>query len=264
MYRFLLTPRWIGGAVLAVVAAAVMVLLGNWQHDRYGERVARNARVAAGAAAAPAPLASVLTPPSVAGTPGPGPGDAAAWSKVTASGRYDTANEILVRGRSVHGSVGFEVVTPLLLGDGTAVLVDRGWNPPAPGGAMARPDVPAAPGGEVTVVGRVHASESRPGPVERRDGRIQVRRVSMAQLATQLPYPVYGGYVLLTEQTPAADPAFVGIPVEQQSALQNGGYAIQWWIFAAMVLAAYGWAAWREAHPKAPADSTADATPGTR
>ena len=260
MYRFLLTPRWIGGAALAATAAVIMVMLGNWQLHRYDERTDVNARVDAGAAAAPAPLASVLTPPSATGTPGPRPADDAAWSKVTAAGRYDTANEILVRGRTVGGQVGYEVVTPLLLDDGTAVLVDRGWIPPAPGGATAEPAVPPAPGGRVTVEGRVHASESRPGPIERRDGRIQVRRVALDQLAGELPYPVYGGYVLLTAQTPPADPAFVAIPVEHESALQNGGYAIQWWMFAAMALAAYGWLVWREAHPR----STPDRAPGAR
>ncbi|GAA0797458.1 SURF1 family cytochrome oxidase biogenesis protein [Spirilliplanes yamanashiensis] len=259
MYRFLLTPRWIGGFVLAVAAAAVMLLLGNWQHHRYDERNALNARVDAGATATPADITTVLGRPAAPGTAGPRPADDAAWSRVTMTGRYDAANEILVRSRTVNDAVGYEVVTPLVLADGTAVLVDRGWIPPAPGGATAVPAVPAVPAGQVTVVGRVHPSESRPGAIERRDGRIQVRRVAVDQLAGELPYPVYGGYVLMTEQTPAADPAFVPIPVEHENALQNGGYAIQWWLFAAMALAAYGWLAWREAHPR-----PAAATPAAR
>jgi cytochrome oxidase assembly protein ShyY1 len=163
------------------------------------------------------------------------------------NGRYDTGNEILVRGRTIGSEVGYEVVTPLVQADGTAVLVDRGWVPPAPGGALPVPRVPAAPAGQVSVIGRIHPTESTPGQLDRRDGRIQVRRVSVSQLAGQLPYPVYGAYVLLTEQTPAADPAFTPIPVEEENALQNGGYAIQWWAFAAMSLAGYGWLARREA-----------------
>jgi cytochrome oxidase assembly protein ShyY1 len=262
VYRFLLTPRWIGGALAAVVAAVIMVMLGNWQHHRYDERSALNARLDAGASATPRPLASVLSPPAAAGTPGPRPARDVTWSTVTATGRYDTANEILVRGRTVNGSVGYEVVTPLLLPGGAAVLVDRGWVPPAPGGATPEPTVPPAPTGQVTVEGRVHPSESGPGPIERRDGRIQVRRVALSQLAAQLPYPVYGGYVLLTAQTPAADPAFVAIPVEHENALQNGGYAIQWWVFAAMALAGYGWLAWREAHPREPSAPEAVPTAG--
>lgn len=247
MYRFLLTPRWLGGAALAVAASLVMVLLGNWQLGRYHERSAVNARIDAAAVASPVPATSLLTRPTAAGAAGPAPAEETAWRLVTATGRYDPAHEILVRGRTVAGRVGFEVVTPLLLPDGSALLVDRGWVPPAPGGAIATPVVPPAPAGTVTVVGQVHLSESRPAPLIRRDGRIDTRRIAVPRLAGELPYPVYGAYVLLTEQTPAADPLFVPIEVDRENAWLNAGYTVQWWIFAVMALLAFGWQARREA-----------------
>jgi cytochrome oxidase assembly protein ShyY1 len=264
VYRFLLTPRWLAGAALAVAAAATMVLLGNWQLSRYHERSGINARIDAAAASTAAPLTQTLARPDVAGHAGPRPGADVAWAKVTMTGRYDATHEILARGRTVNGEVGFEIVTPLLLADGSAVLVDRGWTPPAEGGASAAPAVPPAPTGTVTVVGRAHLSESRPSPVERRDGRLQTRRISVPRLAAQLPYPVYGAYVLLTEQTPAADPALVAIPIDHENAWQNGGYAVQWWMFAVMALAAFGWQARRAAlgdpaQPPAPLDRVAAA-----
>ncbi|PWR06499.1 hypothetical protein DKT69_36775, partial [Micromonospora sicca] len=55
MYRFLLTPRWLGCLALTLVAAAVMVFLGNWQLDRYQGRTAINERIDAGATMSPAP-----------------------------------------------------------------------------------------------------------------------------------------------------------------------------------------------------------------
>lgn len=254
MYRFLLTPRWLGGLALAVAAAAVMVLLGNWQLSRYHERSATNARIDAADRASPVPLTAVLAKPSTPGVAGRDPGEQLAWSKVTVTGRYDPSHEVQVRGRTVNARVGFEIVTPLVLDDGTAVLVDRGWVPPAPGGAIAAPTVPAPPTGTVTVIGRVHRSESRPTPVERRDGRLDTRRIAVPALAREMPYPVYGAYVLLTEQAPAADPLFEQIPIGREDAWQNGGYAVQWWLFAVMTLAAYGWQARKEAHgPAAPA-----------
>lgn len=251
MYRFLLTPRWLGAAALTIVASVVMVLLGNWQLDRYRERTAINTRIDNANAVAAVPLTEALAAPTAAGTPGPDPGEAVAWTKVTVSGRYDPANEIQARGRTVANEVGFEIITPLILDDGTAVLIDRGWVPAPPGGALDSPEVPAAPTGRVTVVGQVHLSESRPAPVERRDGRLDTRRVSLPRLATELPFPVYGAYVLLTEQTPAADPAFVTIPIPHEDSWQNGGYAVQWWIFAGMVYVLFGWQARREAQETA-------------
>ncbi|HEU4423751.1 MAG TPA: SURF1 family protein [Pilimelia sp.] len=256
MYRFLLTPRWLGFTALALVLAGVMVLLGNWQLDRYRTRSAINDRIDAAAAAAPAPLAATLPAPgSAAGAAGPAPPADAAWSRVQVSGRYDPEHEILARGRTVSGRVGVEVVTPLVLADGSAVLVDRGWIPPAPQGAAAIPDVPPAPGGDVTIVARVHLSESRPGPLGRRDGFITVRRIAVPQLARELPYPVYGAYLLLDSQTPAADPGLTAVPSRRENAWQNGGYAVQWWLLAALTVIGYAWVVRRHARGPAEFDS---------
>lgn len=268
MYRFLLTPRWLGILALTLVAAAVMVLLGNWQFDRYQGRTAVNERIDAGRSMTPVPLRDAVPAPTGGpGTAGPGPAEEATWTRVTVTGRYDAENVVLVRGRTAENRVGFEVVTPLVLADGTAVLVDQGWIPPAPGGAMAQPQVPPVPQGEVTVVGRVHATESGKVDVSRRDGRLETRRVGVPRLARELPYPVHGAYVLLDEQTPAADPLFKAVPVGHTNNWQNLGYVVQWWLFAAMTLFGYGWVARREARrlagldgPRVPVDRAAEPT----
>ena len=265
VYRFLLTPRWLGILALTLVAAAVMVLLGNWQLDRYHGRTEANERIDAGLRMAPVPLRDVLPAPTGgSGTAGPAPVAEKAWTKVTVTGRYDPANVVLVRGRSVDRTVGFEVVAPLVLADGTAVLVDRGWIPPARGGdATVQPEVPALPPGEVTVTGRVHLSESGSVAVTRRDGKLETRRIGVPRLARELPYPVHGAYLLLDEQTPAAEPAFKDVPVGYTNNWQNFGYVVQWWIFAAMTLFGYGWVARREARrlagvgPRQPVDRAA-------
>jgi cytochrome oxidase assembly protein ShyY1 len=247
VYRFLLTPRWLAAAALAVAAAVVMVFLGNWQLHRYHERSAINDRIDAADSAPAVPLASVMVAPSARSTAGPSPGKGKAWTKVTMTGRYDPAHEIQARGRTVDGSVGFEIVTPLVLDNGAAVLVDRGWVPPAEGGAVAAPVASAPPTGTVTVVGQIHLSESRPAPLERRDGRIDTRRIAIPHLAKEMPFPVYGAYVLLTSQTPAEASGFTRIPIDHEDSWQNGGYAVQWWLFAVMALVTFGWQARKEA-----------------
>lgn len=264
MYRFLLTPRWLAAAALTVVAAVIMVMLGNWQLHRYHERTAINERIDSANSAPAVPLTSLLAAPTAAGTPGPAPDESLAWTKVTMTGRYDPSHEIQARGRTVGSEVGFEIVTPLLLDDGTAVLVDRGWVPAPPGGALASPEVPPAPAGQVTVVGQIHLSESRPAPIERRDGRLDTRRLSLPRLATELPFPVYGAYVLSRQQTPTADPAFVQVPIGHEDAWQNGGYAVQWWIFAGMAFLLFGWQARREAHGLDTPGGTRPTAPATR
>jgi len=248
VYRFLLTPRWLAAAALTVAASVVMVFLGNWQLHRYQERSAINNRIDAADSTPAVALTSVLAKPVTAGTAGASPGKDAAWTKVTVTGRYDPANEIQARGRTVEGNVGFEIVTPLILEDGTAVLIDRGWVPSADGSAVSAPVAPAPPAGQITVVGQVHLSESRPAPLERRDGRIDTRRIAIPKLAKEMPFPVYGAYVL------AGDPekGFESIPIDHEDSWQNGGYAVQWWLFAVMALLAYGWQARKEATGDAP------------
>jgi len=238
VYRFLLTPRWLGLALLMALLAAGMVALGFWQLNRYEHRSAINERIDAAGSVAPAPLAEALSPPG-GDRIGPAPAEEVVWSRVTASGRYDPAHEILVRGRSLNGQVGFAIVTPLVLADGTAVLVDRGWLPAPGGSALDVPDIPPAPTGEVTVVGRVHAPESRAGGAAELAGRLSVRRVSPADLAAELPYPLFGAYLTLEEQTPPNDPAFTAIGPSHERSWMNAGYVVQWWAFAVLTLVGY-------------------------
>src|SRR3954470_1524280 len=164
-----------------------MVMLGNWQLHRYEERSAINDRIDAADSVDAVAMTSLLARPTAPGSAGSSPGKRLAWTKVTVSGRYDPAHEIQARGRTVDGDVGFEIVTPLVLADGAAVLVDRGWVPAPAGGAVAAPTVPPAPTGDVTVVGQVHLSESRPTPIEQRDGRLDTRRISVSHLAGKMP-----------------------------------------------------------------------------
>jgi cytochrome oxidase assembly protein ShyY1 len=248
VYRFLLTRRWLGFAALMVTLATIMVGLGNWQLDRYHQKVAINDRIDAAAKAAPVPVTDVLTT-------GRAPANSQRYTRVTATGRYDVTQEILVRGRTHDGRVGYEVLTPLLLKGGDALLVDRGWVAAA-AGAREAPAIPAAPTGDVTVVGAVRLPERAVGRVESLEGRHQVRRISPTQLAGALPYPVLGGYVSIEQDglTPVA--------VEYEGTLQNGGYALQWWAFAALTLVGFGYLARREAREAAapPPQETEPAT----
>ncbi|HYN95888.1 MAG TPA: SURF1 family cytochrome oxidase biogenesis protein, partial [Pilimelia sp.] len=134
------------------------------------------------------------------------------------------------------------------------------------GDATSRPPVPPTPTGVVTVAGRVAPPEARRGGVDRRDGRLEVRRIAPAQLATALPYPIFGGYVLLDEGQPGAAPELAAVPSPRARAWQNAGYAVQWWLFAVLTLVGYGWLARREAHgpPSAgPGDRVDAATAAT-
>lgn len=103
----------------AVTAAAVFlfVALGNWQLDRAAEKRALAADfVRAGPAV------------ELSGDSR----DLPRYQRVTARGRYDSDRQFLLDNRVHAGQAGVEVLTPLLLDGGGAVLVNRGWQPFGP------------------------------------------------------------------------------------------------------------------------------------
>ena len=243
-YGFLTSPRWIALFAVAVVLVATMVGLGFWQLSRYQQRTAINEQIDAAGRIEPKPVTDVLE----VGKPPP---QRHAWTRVTATGTYDPAHEILIRGRTVNGAVGYEVLTPLVLDNGAAVLVDRGWVPPGESGAAALPEVPEPPSGEVTVIGRVHLPESsgdQPAPLS---GRQQARRIDPARLASAVGHDVYGGYLLVQRQDPSNDSRFVTIPIQYEDNGQNLSYMIQWWLFSVIVLAGMWFLIRREARQRA-------------
>ena len=73
-------------------------------------------------------------------------------------GIFDPGEEVLVRSQVHDGIAGWHVITPLVLADGRAVLVNRGWVPLE----MDAVPVPAAPpSGQVTVTGWVSLTRVR-------------------------------------------------------------------------------------------------------
>lgn len=226
--RTLLTPRWLGLLAAALALAATMVFLGKWQLDRYQARTAINDRIAAGESGQAVPITDVL----------PGPGtktpESAGWRRVTVTGTYDPAHEVLVRNRTADSQLGFEIITPLVLADGSTVLVDRGWIPPSPGGPTVAPEVPAAPSGSVTVVGRVHPADGGALDAVLIGGRTEIRHINTGALGQAGGYATRDAYLLAVDGTPGATAVPIGVPT--QNAWQNAAYVVQWWLFAGLTL----------------------------
>lgn len=242
-YGFLLTPRWTGLLAAAVVMAVGCVAMGLWQVDRLGQRHERNDLLERNLSAPPAPAERLLT----VGTDLP-PGDA--YTPVRATGRYDVAEQLVVRTRPFQGQVGYYVLTPLVTVDGPALLVNRGW---VPGGATPTtlPEVPAPPAGQVTVVGRARPSEPESTTGEPPPG--QVTRIHVPTIARTLPYEVYGGYADLVRQRPAPAETPEPLPAPEPEEGPHLAYAFQWFLFAGLALGGYVVLARREAADRAAA-----------
>ena len=142
-------------AVATLVGAAILVGLGDWQLRRLAWKEALIAAVEGRAHAAPvdAPPESEwrrLDPAQYE------------YRRVRLAGVFDGGRQVLVfralgepRGR--YGGPGYLVMTPLRLGDGSTVFVNRGFVPDGAKDAAAN----GLDGGETTVVGLMRASETR-------------------------------------------------------------------------------------------------------
>jgi cytochrome oxidase assembly protein ShyY1 len=213
--------------LVAIAVAGVCVPLGFWQLSRLHERNAFEAAVRAGLASTPQPIASVLTSSDV-------DVDAVRYLRVEATGTFDPEREVILYGRGLGEREGHHVLTPLVMADGVAIVVDRGWVPfedDTPPVAEATP-----PRGEVTVTGVLIPSEGGlPGdgggpPVE------QLTHANLAQLAAQLPYRIEPVWLLLQRQSPPSASLPTPAPFVLPGAPPHLSYAIQWFVFATIAV----------------------------
>ena len=217
--QVLFRPRWLVAHVIAVVAIVGFVMLAFWQLRRLEERRTFNDRVSLALEAAPVPI-----------TDAPLQG----YAVVTATGSYDPSVETLTL-RSFEGTSGYHVLTPLVLADGTGILVDRGWVPisfdtPPVG------DPATAPRGQVEVTGLLWPAEHQEVPAEL---PATLRAIDPSVVDAFTAYSTRDSYLVLQGANPA--PAELPVP-PQPPELSDGphlGYAVQWFLFAGVVMVGY-------------------------
>ncbi|MFF7157266.1 SURF1 family cytochrome oxidase biogenesis protein [Streptomyces sp. NPDC008139] len=243
MYRFLWSRQWVILTLLGLVMMPTMVRLGFWQLHRHEHRVANNKIIAASLKAAPVEVESVTHPGAVLPKTD-------LYKSVTATGHFDTAHEVVARHRTAgnDGSddtsgggqeVGYHVITPLVLADGRAVLVNRGWISPG-NDPTAFPKITPPPSGEVTVTGRLRPDETTSSTgIRNRSGLPdrQIMLISSTVDAKYMPHTLLSGYMELVSITPKPgphQPALIPEP-DHSSIGPHMAYAIQWWLFTGMV-----------------------------
>lgn len=212
---------WLRAALAVVAFSVACVFLGRWQLHRYEAKAARADRIDANYDAAPVPLGAVLATPEAALPLRD------EWRPVEVTGRYEPDGTLLVRNRPRDGDFGYEVLVPLRLADGSALLVDRGWIPfGQTAGTAAR--VPEPPAGQVRVQVRLRPPEpDRPGTDKGRT----VSRIAVPQLEPLVGGPLHRAYGLLARETPTVPDRPAAAERPDTDLGVNLPYAIQWWGF---------------------------------
>lgn len=128
-------------ALASVIALAILAGLGTWQLQRRAWKMDLIAERQAGLMAPP-----VALPDQLAGLE---------FRRVTVAGHFDHTREITILNQTAGRQTGVHLVTPLVLADGSAVLINRGF---VPAGALAQASRPA---GGVTVTGLLRGPYGR-------------------------------------------------------------------------------------------------------
>lgn len=220
MLRTFFAPRLVALHLVTIAVLIAFSLLGRWQLGVFED----SGSPRAGTDPAPVPVATLAQVGEHLTTDKIG-------RQVSATGTFDGDRQLLVAGRDD----GFWLLTPLDLGDGTAIPVVRGWV-----ATPTDPAVTAIPDGRVTVTGRLQPPEQADGaPIVARElPPDQVTLVSTAELINIWSgVRLRDGYVVATAQSPppavAAKPVPVAPPTEPGGFnWRNLAYAVQWWIFA--------------------------------
>jgi surfeit locus 1 family protein len=229
-YSFSRQPRWIIGHLIVVLSIGLFISLGFWQLRRNDERSALDAQLAERIAAEPIDAAAAVLLAS---------GDVD-LRRVTATGVFDTTEELILQARSFNGRSGHNVLTPLVLDTDEAIIVNRGW---VPIDVVGPPVVEASPAaGPVTIVGVARPTEVRRGlgPADPATGVLErVSRVDLERIGRQSSYPLAGFYLQqLDPPNPSGFPLLLDAP-EPGGGPPHLAYAVQWFLFSLVVAVGY-------------------------
>ncbi|HID49336.1 MAG TPA: SURF1 family protein [Chromatiales bacterium] len=215
--------------LVTLVLLPVLVSLGFWQLDRAEQKRQLLAEQ----------QIQEQLPPVVLGRGVPK--DLSPFRKIRVSGRFDVRHSFLLDNKTHLGQVGYQVLTPLLLGDGSmAILVNRGWIPMG----ASRMEVPRieTPDARLTITGRMIESDKAPlqlseDNIAGGDWPIVIQWTDFGQLEQRLGYSLLEYILLQDPDNPAGfvrDWSIAWIKPEKSTS-----YAVQWFTLAAALLVIY-------------------------
>lgn len=220
-------PAWLPlGA--AIAAIALFIGLGVWQLDRARQKAGTVAALERGERA---PITALPADPREFGE--------LAYRRVRVVGELHGQRQFLLDNRIHEGRPGFDVLVPLVRGNGDTILIDRGWVPATAEREPARP-IRLALEGEVEARGRLWkpAAGLALGPAVTPDDDGDWPR-----LVTRIDYEALGD-ALGRELLPAVIRLEPSLPWALESRplgpafgpMRHVGYAVQWFALALTVV----------------------------
>jgi len=204
-----------------------MVDLSTWQFRRLDERRTFNESVISRADIDPVDAQTLDLGPDT---------DVSAieWRRAGARGTYIADEQVVLLNRSQGGVAGIDVVTPMILDNGSVIMVNRGFLP-------LDAEVPDAPSGVVEVLGTVRDFEDpRTGQAGDPPGeRTEFFRLDRQRIDDQIDQPLVPFVLEMAVSEPTDDPGLAPVAAPTLGEGPHMSYAIQWIIFSVAVVV--GW-----------------------
>ena len=224
--------RWVV-LVAALLTAALTARLGIWQLDRADQKIRALEALRSRAALPPLPAAELARDAAAA----------AAQSNrlIELQGQWIAERTIYLENRQMDDRPGFYAFTPLLLDDGSAVLVQRGWLPRDPADRTHLIAAPP-PAGRVRVQGRIALNPGRLFEFSAAASGVIRQNLDIQAYARETALPLRP--VSVVQQDGAAAPQDGLLrhwPAPASDVQKHYGYAFQWFALSALALVLYAW-----------------------
>lgn len=218
----------------ALLMCALTARLGFWQLDRAAQKTALQQALTEQRQKPVLQLADIKTAPEALAQQ--------VHRSVELQGQWLATHTVYLDNRQMNGRAGFYAVTPLMLNDGTAVLVQRGW---FARDLLDRTRIvaPPAPAGLQLVLGRIALSPSRLFEFDGAAGGAIRQNLELAAFKeeTKLPLRLF---TVVQEDAPGAGPADGLLRQWAQPSLgvdKHHGYAAQWFALSALTAGLWLW-----------------------
>ena len=161
------------------------------------------------------------------------------YRRIEVNGQFDYAHQVVLKNDTRDGVPGVNLVTPLVMPDGRAILVARGWVPLGNAAPEKWPQFEEK--GAQPVVGLIKESQTLPGATMPTSPQTEWFRIDVEAIQRQVPYPLLPAFLAMlpepgrsVEALPARTP-----PPELADEYMHVSYTIQWFTFA--VIFAFGY-----------------------
>ena len=217
--------RWWWVTPIVIVGVILLARLGFWQIDRLEQRRTFNNKVYTAWIQDPYDITTGELPDDL---------DSLEYRRVQIGGEYDYDNQIMLKNQSRADSIGVNLVTPLVLDDGRAVLVARGWIPQRDATVEKAAQYDEA--SDDPIIGLIQESQLMPSgqsvPIPD-EPTSEWFYVNVDAIQPQVPYELLPIFIL---QLPEEGRSINDLPFRDEPLRLHEGnhlsYAVQWFSFA--------------------------------